>query len=67
MSVFFLFPVKKGCLTCDDLKMVAKETGLKVSESQLREMIEEASTSGDNSISRDEFVAAMLWTNLYSE
>ncbi|XP_041452928.1 caltractin-like isoform X2 [Lytechinus variegatus] len=58
---------KKGCLSTDDLKMVAKETGVKVSDSMIREMIEEASSSGDNTINRDEFVAVMLQTNMYKE
>ncbi|XP_030844064.1 caltractin-like [Strongylocentrotus purpuratus] len=58
---------KKGCLTTDDLKLVAKEVGVKVSDSMIKEMIEEASNSGDNTLSRDEFVAVMLQTNMYKE
>ncbi|XP_071483490.1 uncharacterized protein [Diadema antillarum] len=58
---------KKGCLTVEDLKLVAKEVGVKVSDTMLREMVEEADTTGDNKINRDEFVAVMLQTNMYKE
>lgn len=54
-------------MTTDDLKLVAKEVGVKISDSMIKEMIEEASNSGDNTLSRDEFVAVMLQTNMYKE
>ncbi|XP_071487158.1 uncharacterized protein [Diadema setosum] len=54
-----------GKLTLENLKRAAKESGVKFTEAELREMIEEADRNGDNMVDLQEFSAVMLKTNLF--
>eukprot|EP00057_Strongylocentrotus_purpuratus_P014702 XP_011669176.1 PREDICTED: caltractin-like [Strongylocentrotus purpuratus] len=54
-----------GKLTLDNLKRAAKESGVKFTEADLREMVEEADRNGDNMVDLQEFSTIMLKTNLF--
>ena len=54
-----------GKITFEDLKWVAKETGVVLTDSDLKGMIYEADKNGDNEIDQDEFISIMLQTNLF--
>ena len=54
-----------GKISIDNLKWAVKETGVSLTEQDLKDMIDEADTDGDNEIDPDEFMAVMLKTNLF--
>ncbi|XP_002737188.1 uncharacterized protein LOC100368683 [Saccoglossus kowalevskii] len=54
-----------GQLTLDNLKLACKETGVKFTEQELKDMIEEADTNGDNQVDEEDFINVMLKTNLF--
>ena len=54
-----------GLLTLENLKRAAKESGVKFTEADLREMIEEADKNGDSMVDLKEFSTIMLKTNLF--
>jgi len=60
MKVFRLFDDgDQGCITLADLKRVADELGERLTEEELKEMIERADLDGDGKISPDEFINIM--------
>ncbi|XP_033642422.1 caltractin-like [Asterias rubens] len=54
-----------GRITLDNLKKACKEAGVKFTEQELRDMIEEADRNGDNEVDLQEFTNVMLKTNLF--
>jgi Ca2+-binding EF-hand superfamily protein len=54
-----------GKISFKNLKRVAAELGEKISDEELREMIEEADRDGDGEINEEEFLRIMKKTNLY--
>ncbi|XP_022110213.1 caltractin-like [Acanthaster planci] len=54
-----------GQISLDNLKRACKEAGIKFSEQELRDMIEEADRNGDNMVNLEEFTNIMLKTNLF--
>ncbi|XP_001356655.1 caltractin [Drosophila pseudoobscura] len=50
--------------TFDNLKRVAKELGEDLNDEELQEMIDEANTSGDGEVTREEFLAFTKKTHL---
>ncbi|XP_070561996.1 uncharacterized protein [Ptychodera flava] len=54
-----------GGITLENLKLACKEAGVKLSEQELKGMIEEADVDGDNIVSEEEFINIMLKTNLF--
>lgn len=56
---------KRGKLSYTDLKRAAKEAGVKFTDKEVWEMIEEADLNGDRMVNQDEFIKVMLQTNLF--
>ncbi|XP_077998441.1 uncharacterized protein LOC144451471 [Glandiceps talaboti] len=54
-----------GGITMEKLKRACKEAGIRFTEQELKGMIEEADTNGDNVVSEEEFINVMLKTNLF--
>eukprot|EP00794_Sanderia_malayensis_P019948 gene19948-21902_t len=54
-----------GKITFENIKAAAKETGLALSDYDIKGMIYEADKDGDNEIDEEEFVTIMLKTNLF--
>ncbi|XP_038062049.1 caltractin-like [Patiria miniata] len=54
-----------GQISLDNLKKACKEAGVKFTEQELRDMIEEADRNGDNFVNLEEFTNVMLKTNLF--
>ncbi len=54
-----------GKITFENLKSAAKETGVPLSDVDIKGMIYEADKDGDNEINEEEFVNVMLKTNLF--
>ena len=48
-----------------DLKRAAKQAGVKFTDKEVWEMIEEADMNGDRMVNQDEFIQIMLQTNLF--
>jgi len=60
LRAFALFDrQKKGLLSVDDLRAVARELGEHVTSEELEQMIAEADTDGDGLVSQQDFVAVM--------
>ncbi|CAO3564267.1 unnamed protein product [Mortierella alpina] len=58
--IFQLFDGQdKGVIRLEDLRRVATELGLSMTDSELREMIEEADKDGDGGVSEQEFARIM--------
>ena len=55
----------KGYLTFADLRRAADDVDCKLSNRMIREMVDEADTSGDGHISLDEFMIIMLRTSAF--
>ena len=49
----------------DNLKKACEEAGIKFTQRELEEMIEEADINGDGKIDQSEFIRIMLQTNLF--
>jgi len=56
---------KKGSIVLEDLKKSCEESGIKFTEKELEEMIEEADVNGDGHVDQAEFTRIMLETNLF--
>ncbi|XP_065068313.1 uncharacterized protein LOC135693695 [Rhopilema esculentum] len=54
-----------GKITFEDLKWASKETGVNLTDIDIKGMIYEADKDGDNEINLDEFISIMLQTNLF--
>ena len=55
----------KGYLTFADLRLAADDVDCKLSNRMIREMVDEADTSGDGQINLDEFMIMMLRTSAF--
>ncbi len=61
-----IFPTgEKGHLNFDDIKKASVTAGLRFRDSEIRDMMDEADTNGDDLITKDEFFQIMLQTNLF--
>ena len=47
------------------MRKVCREAGVKLSEKEVKEMIEIADLNGDDAVDEDEFIGIMLKTNLF--
>lgn len=56
---------KSGSISLDNLKMACEEAGIKFTQKELEEMIEEADINGDGRVDQSEFIRIMLQTNLF--
>ncbi|KAL4221634.1 hypothetical protein ACF0H5_019891 [Mactra antiquata] len=56
---------KKGSITLDDLQKSCEESGIRFTERELEEMMEEADINGDGHVDQSEFIRIMLQTNLF--
>lgn len=56
---------KKGSITLPDLKACCEESGIRFTERELEEMMEEADINGDGHVDQSEFIRIMLQTNLF--
>ena len=54
-----------GKITSENLKWACRETGVFLSDQDIKGMIYEADKNGDNEIDMDEFIGIMLQTNLF--
>ena len=55
----------QGKLSIENLKEASKEAGVKFSQQDLEDMMEEADLNGDGYVDKDEFIKIMLQTNLF--
>lgn len=56
---------KSGAISMDNLKKACEEAGIKFTQKELDEMIEEADINGDGRVDQSEFIRIMLQTNLF--
>ena len=56
---------KTGRISLENLRNVCREHGLKLSDQELRDMIQEADTDGDGEVNASEFVQIMQKTNIF--
>jgi len=54
-----------GQISLDNLRAACHDAGIKFTQKELEEMLEEADVNGDGQIDRSEFVRIMLQTNLF--
>ena len=59
------FIEKKGTISLDDLQTSCEDAGIRFTEKELEEMIEEADINGDGQVDQSEFIRIMLQTNLF--
>jgi centrin-1 len=65
-KAFYLFDEEKtGKISLKTLRKVAKELGENMTDAELEEMIAEADSDGDGSVTLEDFIKVMLSTNLY--
>jgi len=64
-EIDFFFAEDQGKITAAAMRKVCREAGVKLSEKEVKEMIEIADLNGDNAVDEDEFIAIMLKTNLF--
>lgn len=57
---------KSGKITVANLKELCRDVGVKIPETELKEMIDDADISGDNAVNQEEFLKIMLQTHLFS-
>ena len=48
-----------------DLKQACRDSAVKFSKQELKEMMEEADLNGDGYVDKEEFIKIMLQTNLF--
>jgi Ca2+-binding EF-hand superfamily protein len=63
--LWFFFLAKKGSITLGDLQKSCEEAGIRFTERELEEMMEEADINGDGHVDQSEFIRIMLQTNLF--
>lgn len=69
--LFFIFPYelyfaeKTGMISLNNLQRACQEAGIKFTQKELEEMVEEADLNGDGFIDQSEFIRIMLQTNLF--
>ena len=63
--IILYFKDNTGYVNVDNLRRGCIEADLNLTESELREMIQEADQNGDGMIDQSEFIAIMLKTNLF--
>ncbi|KAL8623734.1 hypothetical protein ACOMHN_040080 [Nucella lapillus] len=56
---------KTGQISLDNLRMACQEAGIKFTQTELEEMVEEADVNGDGQIDQSEFIRIMMQTNLF--
>lgn len=56
---------KTGAISLEGLKMACEDAGIKFTQKELEEMIEEADLNGDGKVDQSEFIRIMLQTNLF--
>ncbi|XP_076451661.1 uncharacterized protein LOC143287511 [Babylonia areolata] len=56
---------KTGQISLDNLRNACQEAGIKFTQTELEEMVEEADVNGDGQIDQSEFIRIMLQTNLF--
>ena len=54
-----------GHISLDNLRKACQEAGIKFTQKELEEMVEEADVNGDGQIDQSEFIRIMLQTNLF--
>ncbi|XP_071083054.1 uncharacterized protein [Haliotis cracherodii] len=54
-----------GAISQDNLRQACRDVGIKFTQKELQEMIEEADVNGDGVIDKEEFTRIMLQTNLF--
>ena len=54
-----------GQISLDNLRKACQEAGIKFTQKELEEMVEEADVNGDGQIDQSEFIRIMLQTNLF--
>uniref|UniRef100_A0A1I8G6T3 EF-hand domain-containing protein n=3 Tax=Macrostomum lignano TaxID=282301 RepID=A0A1I8G6T3_9PLAT len=55
-----------GKVTLANLKKLCRDYKVRIPDSELEEMIQEADTNGDNAVDVEEFVKVMMQTHMYS-
>ena len=63
--IFMSLLENQGKLSIENLKEASKEAGVKFSQQDLEDMMEEADLNGDGYVDKDEFIKIMLQTNLF--
>lgn len=63
MNVYFA--EKTGMISLNNLQRACQEAGIKFTQKELEEMVEEADLNGDGFIDQSEFIRIMLQTNLF--
>ncbi|PVD36854.1 hypothetical protein C0Q70_03844 [Pomacea canaliculata] len=56
---------KTGMISLNNLQRACQEAGIKFTQKELEEMVEEADLNGDGFIDQSEFIRIMLQTNLF--
>lgn len=56
---------KTGQISLDNLRKACQDAGIKFTQKELEEMVEEADVNGDGQIDQSEFIRIMLQTNLF--
>lgn len=56
---------QKGSITLDDLQKSCEDAGIRFTDRELEEMMEEADINGDGHVDQSEFIRIMLQTNLF--
>ncbi|XP_066296741.1 uncharacterized protein [Branchiostoma lanceolatum] len=54
-----------GKITVGNLKQACKDAGIRFTDREIHEMVEEADVNGDNAVDEEEFINIMLKTNLF--
>ena len=54
-----------GNISLDKLRRACNHAGIKFTQKELEEMMEEADVNGDGAVDQSEFIRIMLQTNLF--
>ena len=58
-------PDGSGQISLGNLKRACQAAGIKFTQKELEEMLEEADVNGDGQVDQSEFIRIMLQTNLF--